>query len=277
MFLIVLVSSLNSLQGKRQILEQLKIETADAIDQPWKLELAIMQSQIDKLMEQNKLLSNYGYQEQHINNGIIVYLSLNGDDHNDGKTVSLPMKLIKEAIYKYGGQHSLELRLADGIYNEPMGTSINSVATLLYIRGMTEASKVILNTDNLIFYLITSVRLVNLTINSNNALNNAAIRLSFNGSALVDKCIINAAVDQVAIAGYQSYLQVANTTIQNQNKTGTSVYLNGAYLGLNYTNLKNANFGPDVNHTSTAVTYQVTYTDTVTPKRSRNGGKIEER
>ena len=52
MFLIVVISGLNSLQGKKQILEQIKTETVDAIDQPWKIELANLQNQINELKNQ---------------------------------------------------------------------------------------------------------------------------------------------------------------------------------------------------------------------------------
>lgn len=47
-----MISGLNALQGKKQILEQIKTETVDAIDQPWKIELANLQNQINELKNQ---------------------------------------------------------------------------------------------------------------------------------------------------------------------------------------------------------------------------------
>ena len=47
-----MISGLNALQGKKQILEQIKTETVDAIEQPWKIELANLQNQINELKNQ---------------------------------------------------------------------------------------------------------------------------------------------------------------------------------------------------------------------------------
>lgn len=51
-FLIVLIGNLNSLQGKKQILEQIKIETVDALDQPWKVEISELKTEIQQLRSQ---------------------------------------------------------------------------------------------------------------------------------------------------------------------------------------------------------------------------------
>lgn len=50
--MIVLISGLNSLQGKKQILNQIKTETIEAMDQPWKVELANLQAQVNTLSTQ---------------------------------------------------------------------------------------------------------------------------------------------------------------------------------------------------------------------------------
>lgn len=57
-FLIVLISGLNSLRGKKQILDQIKTETVDAIDQPWEIELANLQNQINHLVTENNYLKD---------------------------------------------------------------------------------------------------------------------------------------------------------------------------------------------------------------------------
>lgn len=95
-----------------------------------------------------------------------IFIATDGNDANNGLTASSPMATIKEAIRKYGEQYKmLDIRLADGVYNENIG-SISVDHCNMSIRSVSEdKEKVTINTSTTIESNLPKFRLYNITIN----------------------------------------------------------------------------------------------------------------
>ena len=75
----------------------------------------------------------------------VIYVDpVNGLDTNTGLTSDLSMQTIKGAIAKYGGLGNLNLRLADGEYNDTSVLTMNGLTRLVITGNITDISKIVI-------------------------------------------------------------------------------------------------------------------------------------
>lgn len=97
----------------------------------------------------------------------LIYVATDGNDNNDGFTTNAPMATIKGVIRKYAEKYKmLDIRLADGTYNEDIGT-IAVDGCNVSIRSISQdPDKVTINMANQIdVSSVTIFRLYNMTLN----------------------------------------------------------------------------------------------------------------
>lgn len=96
----------------------------------------------------------------------MVYVATNGNDDNDGLSAAAPMATIKGAVRKYAEKYKmLDIRLADGTYNEDLGTFAVDQCNMSIRSLSSDKNAVTINTATALDTSLPELRLYNLTVN----------------------------------------------------------------------------------------------------------------
>ena len=110
--------------------------------------------------------NHLGYSGQSASTYKMVYVATNGSDNNSGASTSAPMATVKGAVRKYADKYKmLDIRLADGIYNEDLGVIAVDQCNLSIRSLSSDKNAVTINSATALDLSVPETRLYNLTIN----------------------------------------------------------------------------------------------------------------
>lgn len=96
----------------------------------------------------------------------MIYVATDGSDDNTGFSSSAPMATIKGVVRKYAERYKmLDIRLADGTYNEDLGTFAVDQCNMSIRSLSSDKDAVTINTATALDSSLAELRLYNLTIN----------------------------------------------------------------------------------------------------------------
>lgn len=206
----------------------------------------------------------------------MIYVATNGSDDNTGFSASAPMATIKGVVRKYAEKYKmLDIRLADGTYNEDLGTFAVDQCNMSIRSLSSDKDAVTINTATALDSSLSELRLYNLTIN----VTTTGIRAVCVNAGIFYAHGIRLTVP---VATSASCLNVYNGTIAfimnsvlnsgTASNSGAAVYGNQATLvkAINCTSERKVNIGVHA-HNGTDIEYTDTINATTKAKATTYG------